>query len=376
VCAVGVAGMAEAGAPLDSAGRPLAPVMAWHDPRGQDAVDRLRQQFGGDELDRRIGHRLRTVSSVAKMGWLADHGGLDGAAVWLGVPELVVHALTGAQVTEHSLASRTGCYDVAARNWLPEVAEGAGLPPTALPEVRAAGTAMGRVTGPGGQWSGLPAGIPVTLAGHDHLAGAEGVGAEPGDALDSMGTAETVLRRTPRLPSAEHALGLRLAVSVRPGGRGFTVVASAVRAGAVLTTAAGILGRAPADLDAMAAACDGVDASALVAPLARGEPVDFPAASPGPIWAGLLHALALSAAEAGRRLEDLLGSAPSRLLAYGGGSRSQEWMRAKAIVAGLPVWRSTVAEAAARGAAVTAGVAAGLWPSAEAAPPPVLEPVI
>jgi xylulokinase len=198
VCAVGVAGMAEAGAPLDSAGRPLAPVMAWHDPRGQDAVDRLRQQFGGDELDRRIGHRLRTVSSVAKMGWLADHGGLDGAAVWLGVPELVVHALTGAQVTEHSLASRTGCYDVAARNWLPEVAEGAGLPATALPEVRAAGTAMGRVTGPGGQWSGLPAGIPVTLAGHDHLAGAEGVGAEPGDALDSMGTAETVLRRTPR----------------------------------------------------------------------------------------------------------------------------------------------------------------------------------
>ncbi|HVM02043.1 MAG TPA: FGGY family carbohydrate kinase, partial [Acidimicrobiales bacterium] len=41
VAAVGIAGMAECGAPLDRSGRPLAPVIGWHDGRGQEAIDRL-----------------------------------------------------------------------------------------------------------------------------------------------------------------------------------------------------------------------------------------------------------------------------------------------------------------------------------------------
>ncbi|MDP1805983.1 MAG: FGGY family carbohydrate kinase, partial [Acidimicrobiales bacterium] len=38
VVAAGVAGIAESGAPLDPAGRALAPVIAWHDERGGEAV--------------------------------------------------------------------------------------------------------------------------------------------------------------------------------------------------------------------------------------------------------------------------------------------------------------------------------------------------
>jgi sugar (pentulose or hexulose) kinase len=38
VRAVGVASMAEAGALLDGSGRPLAPVIAWHDARGDECV--------------------------------------------------------------------------------------------------------------------------------------------------------------------------------------------------------------------------------------------------------------------------------------------------------------------------------------------------
>ena len=35
VAAVGIAGVAESGAPLDAAGRALAPIMAWHDSRAR-----------------------------------------------------------------------------------------------------------------------------------------------------------------------------------------------------------------------------------------------------------------------------------------------------------------------------------------------------
>ena len=143
VAAVGIAGIAESGAPLDRHGRPQAPVIVWHDPRGADVVDGLHRQFG-DDLDRWIGQRLRTVSTVAKLGWLLDHG-VGPVSCWLGVPELVLHALTGSVVTEFSLAARTGAYHVGERRYLAEIIEALGLPHGAFPLVGAAGSVMGRI---------------------------------------------------------------------------------------------------------------------------------------------------------------------------------------------------------------------------------------
>lgn len=57
-----------------------------------------------------------------------------------------------------------------------------------------------------------------------------------------------------------------------------------------------------------------------------------------------------------------------RMVVIGGGGRSAPWLRAKAAVAPVPVWRSSAFEAAARGAALCAGVAAGWWPDVDAAP--------
>jgi sugar (pentulose or hexulose) kinase len=63
-----------------------------------------------------------------------------------------------------------------------------------------------------------------------------------------------------------------------------------------------------------------------------------------------------------------------RLVVFGGGSRSRPWLEAKARAARVPVVRSTVTDAAARGAAMAAGSAAGWWPAGDG-PVPALEPV-
>src|SRR5581483_11068488 len=144
VAAVGVAGMAESGAPL-AAGRPVAPVIAWYDGRGEETVAALESRFGPD-LARRTGRRVRTVSSVAKLGWLLDHG-LAPPKRWLGVPELALFLLTGVEATEHSLAARTGAYDVIERAWLPSVAAQLGLPVGIFPAVRPALRPAGRGAG-------------------------------------------------------------------------------------------------------------------------------------------------------------------------------------------------------------------------------------
>ena len=356
---MGLAGMAESGAPM-AEGHPLGPIVAWFDGRGEDTVSRLNDALG-PELARRIGQRVRSVSSVAKLGWLLDQG-MPLPQRWLGVPETGLFLLTGAEATEYSLAARTGAYDVAARTWMPEVFDVLGVAPDLFPAVRPAGEAMGEVSAASVARFGLPAGIPVTIAGHDHLAAAEGLGVPEDVRCNSVGTAETILGRTTGLPDIERALDLGLAVTVRPGGKGWVVLASAARAGLVLDRLAAELGAPPEELDRLAEKF-----------LADPEPAPEP--SPGVAWAGALQTLVDRWAAGAARMTEMLGPAP-RLVVYGGGSRSRPWLTLKARAAApVPVARVTVPDAVARGAALAAGVAAGWWPTLAAAPPAPLEPV-
>ncbi len=356
VAGVGVAGMAESGVPL-AEGHPLGPILAWFDGRGEETASELVAALGPG-LALRIGQRVRSVSSVAKLGWLLADG-MPLPQRWLGVPETVLYLLTDAEATEHSLAARTGAYDVAAGSWISEVADVLGVSPDIFPAVATAGEPMGEVSAQAAAWYGLPAGVPVTIAGHDHLAAAEGVGADDDDILNSVGTAETLLRRTSVLPDLERSLELGLAVTVRPGGRGWVVLASARRSGQVLEGLAAEHALTPAELDGLAAEVMAGSGSTAA----------------GRAWAEALGDLAERSAGGVERVTELTGPA-SRLLVYGGGSRSQPWLALKArALHPLPVLRVVTSDAVARGAALAAGVAAGWWPSPAAAPPAPLEPV-
>lgn len=372
VVGVGIAGIAESGAPLDRSGAALAPVLAWHDRRGEDVAERLSESFGA-ELGERIGQRLRAVSSVAKLGWLTEHG-VAGVHRWLGVPELGLHALTGAHATEHSLAARTGCWDVGRGGWLHDVAAAAGFSTEVFAEVVPAGQVMGRATRQGAMRFRIPVGVPVTIAGHDHLAGLVGSGADALDMGNSVGTAETVLARSSQLPDVPAALQRGLAVTVFPGDDGWVVLGSAARSGLALSAAAAALGRSEAELDQLSIGGSLLQAPGLRESLQRREPPLLPDGAPGDAWHTLLDELASSTAAAVVRVVGLVGPR-RRLVVFGGGAASRPWLAAKAELAPLPVWRVTAPEAVARGAAIYGGVAAGWWPSPTAAPPPPLEPV-
>lgn len=368
---IGIAGLAESGAPLDRSGTALAPILAWHDRRGEEVAERLSQQLGAG-LPARIGQPLRYVSSVAKLGWLVDHG-LIGASRWLGVPELVLRALTAAEATELSLAARTGCWDVGHGGWLSDVTAAAGFEPGLFPDVAPAGQVMGRVNAAAAATFGLPAGIPVTIAGHDHLAGLVGSGAASDDLGNSVGTAETVIGRSTTLPDLAAAVERGLAVTVFPGGAGWAVLGSAARSGIALTSASAALGQPLSELDELSTGALLLEAPGLRDSLQRREPPLLPEGAAGAVWHTLLHELASLTAAATVRLVGLVGSR-RRLVVFGGGASSRPWLAAKAELCPLPVWRSTAAEAVARGAAAYAGVAAQWWPAPDAAPLPTIEP--
>ena len=205
--AVGVTGMAETGVLLGGEGRPLAPALAWYDPRA-DCED-VRRQLGDDAYRRCTGRENTTVPSLPKLLWLRRHVDEARQAVrFLSVPEWAVHALGGDQVNELSLVSRTGLFDVPGkRPWADALAmldAGAEL----LGEIVAAGQPVGRVS------DAAPEelrGAVLTVAGHDHQTAAYALGAAvDGVVLDSLGTAEALLRTVPAPlgPAAIDAMAL------------------------------------------------------------------------------------------------------------------------------------------------------------------------
>jgi sugar (pentulose or hexulose) kinase len=138
-----------------------------------------------------------------KIRWLTGHSREAGLA-WASIPEWVVWKLGGTRASELSLAARTGMLDVTTRTWWLPLVEWAGLDAAALPPPVLAGTALGQAGHMPGHDLGRCAGAVLTVGGHDHLCAAVGAGAfRDGDAFDSFGTGEAVLRSVPPARSGE-----------------------------------------------------------------------------------------------------------------------------------------------------------------------------
>ena len=371
VRAVGIASMGECGALLRGGDLTPLPIVAWYDPRGAETVTAIRARLG-ESADVSIGRHLRPATSVAKLGWLAERG-YPVAGRWLSMAGLVSWLLTGVAAGEESLACTSGAYDPYERRFLEPVLRAAGLPDLTFPRPARAGDTAGLVHEAGGSWSGLPRGIPVTIAGHDHLVGAIGAGAGVADLVDSMGTGEPQLRAvTGDLPTltAQQVGPLGLTVSRWPGSPFAAVLHESLRPGVALGRLTALLGaRSAAELDAeveRAVADDGIPAAdagigELVRALhAEDDGVQLPDAPRHHIWAWTLDHLARLAQEGADRLAAVAG-APRRMLLTGGGAASVPWVRAKRRLASVPVLVPQVSEAGGRGAALFAGVAAGWW---------------
>ncbi len=195
VRSIGVAGLAESGALLDAAGRPVAPVIAWFDHRGGHEMEQAGRESPGfaARFEQTTGLPWSTQATIAKLMWLRASGCLAGpASTWLSVPEWIVFALGGEAVREPSLASRTGLIDQGTGDVWPDALAAAGLPSRILPGERP-GLPAGYLGHEGA--ASCAAGAVLTVAGHDHPVAAIGAGAvEAGELFNSSGTADVLAR--------------------------------------------------------------------------------------------------------------------------------------------------------------------------------------
>lgn len=185
---------------LDDAGRPTTPVITWADSRAAEEARELRTGPHGEGLHLRTGTPVHPMSPLTKLSWFArqEPGTLAQARWWVGLKELLVHALTGEVVTELSSASTTGMLDLASRDWDPQAVDLAGVRRDQLPQVRPTTTVL-RLCAGAAAATGLPAGTPVVLGAADGPLGNLGTGAiGRGVAGLSLGTSGAVRMVVPR----------------------------------------------------------------------------------------------------------------------------------------------------------------------------------
>jgi sugar (pentulose or hexulose) kinase len=220
--AIGVTSMAETGLLLDLATeQPRTPLIPWFDTGATAQAERL--EATGDPLVafRRSGIQPNFKCGLAKILWLREALGADlKGARWLGMADYIVYRLTGAWVTDYSLAGRTYAFDIASKQWddawLASFDVSADIFPEALPATETAGRLIPAVAAE----LGLAAGTPVSVAGHDHVCAAfVGAALQPGQVFDSMGTAEVLTGALPERPlnRRDFRSGLSYGCHVAPG---------------------------------------------------------------------------------------------------------------------------------------------------------------
>jgi sugar (pentulose or hexulose) kinase len=363
VVALGVASMAESGIITDGADSPLAPVIAWHDHRDQQQLQALQADIGGARFSRRTGLPLWTQWSLTKHRWLRDNDpAIATAQHRYSVAEWIVRRLGGQRASELSLASRTGWLDLQTATPWTETLEWAGASESLLAALVPAGTPLGTAKA-AGPHAAIDEAI-LTVAGHDHQAAALGLGCyRPGDEFDSCGTAEAILRTA--------APGLPDDVVERLAAQGVTVGWNAVRdhwcllgatqGGLVLgkvMTALGVGRDGLAELDRAAEGAADVPDAVSLGPGA-GDVTINPKAAPGQVWRAATRAVSTQAARLSGVISEASGARTEVVIA-GGWTHSSAFMAAKRADAGV-LRRATSPEAGCRGAALLAGLAAGVY---------------
>jgi gluconokinase len=104
---------------VDAQGVPLTRCITWADNRAAAWAERIRRDPGGDAIYRRTGTPIHPMSPLAKLAWLRDEQPevFARAARFAGIKEFVFFRLFGQWIVDHSIASATGLFNLAALDW-------------------------------------------------------------------------------------------------------------------------------------------------------------------------------------------------------------------------------------------------------------------
>lgn len=342
---IGLSGHMHGATLLDKGDEVLRPCILWNDTRSHEEAAEL----DGDPMFRRVtGNIVFPGFTAPKLLWVQRHE----PQVWSRVAKVLLPKdylrlwLTGEHVGEMSDAAGTSWLDTGRRDWSDDLLSATGLTRDHMPRLVEGSEVSGTLRAALAKRWGLPAGVVVAGGGGDNAASGVGVGVvRAGEAFVSLGTSGVLFAANDgyqpdpatavhtfchALPNTWHQMGVILAATD----------ALNWYARLVGTDAAHLTG----ELGALQA-----PGKTLFLPYLGGERTPLNSASVRAAFTGLEHATDRQAATravlegvtyAIRDSRDALAATGTRirhLLAVGGGSRSDYWLRLVATALNCPV---------------------------------------
>jgi len=371
---------------LDGQGSAVRPALIWCDVRTEKQCRDLTAKIGHERLIELTCNPALANFTLTKLLWVRENEPENWKRVRsVMLPkDYVRFRLTGERATDMADASGTLLLNVAHRRWSQEMLQAAELDERLLPTLSESPEVCGKISGKGAAETGLRVGTPVVAGAGDQAAGAVGMGiVAPGTVSATIGTSGVVFAATDRpaldphgrvhtfchaIPGRWHVMGVTQAAGLslrwfrdtfatNPGGAResydqLTAEAAKIPAGSDgLLWTPYLMGERTPHLDSNArGALVGLTASHTRAHVVR----------------AILEGVAFSLRDTFTLFSEMKVPV-STIRLGGGGARSPLWRQIQADVFGHAVEILEAEEGAAYGAALLAGVGAGLWPTVDAA---------
>ncbi len=282
IAAIGVSSQGAALQLLDAKQQPLGPVISWLDGRGRPFDEAITTDRGEDFFAQHIGRNRATMTIGQMLRLRAQDPGMVRRAKYLGyVGDCIVGRLCGRRAHDSSSLSIAGLLNPALGRADPQVLDLLAVREDSLPELLPVTTPAGTLRTEVAHQTGLPAGIPVSVAVHDQYAAALGVGSvDPGSVCLGTGTAWVLVANMARL--ARPVTGGAF-VCPHPVKGIYGQLLSMVNGGSSIDWAINLAGgparrpgRVDDALDAVPPASDGLQFWPLLSPAGSPRPFDQP----------------------------------------------------------------------------------------------------
>lgn len=385
---VAVTGMGMDGVPLDREGRWLYPFISWHCPRTEPQYRWWLDQIGTEKQFGIGGNQIWVFNTALRLRWMAENEPeiLDRTHKWVLIEDFINHQLCGALATDYSMASTTLLFDQRRQCWSEDLLDRSGIDASILCDPQPSGTVLGTVHSAAAELTGLPAGTPVVLGGHDYLCGALPTGVfRPGVLGDVTGTWEMVVAALdePVLTPEVLQMGILVDSHVARGrwaAMGATVAAEQLEwfrreYGQPESRRAADEGGVDWDylMQAAEASAPGA-AGCLFLPHMSGSHcpvVDHRSSgafvglknttTKGDMLRAIIEGLDYQFLQVVQGFGHSLNVHPDRIVAIGGAVHNRFWMQNKADVVGTVIEVPEIDEAVVLGAAVLAGIGVGIY---------------
>lgn len=380
--AVAVTGMGMDGVPIDQSGQWLYPFISWHCPRTAPQHAWWMENVGPAKQFHLTGNPIWPINSALRILWMRQNEPaiLDRTHKWLLIEDYVNFMLSGEMATDYSMACNTLLFDANTKDYVDELLTISGINRSMLADPKPSGTIMGEVTARAAEATGLAAGTPVVLGGHDFLCACLPVGAyKPGVVQDVIGTWEIIVAGMAKPVVTPEVRDMGWWIDAHVARDTYAAMGSAVAADMLewYRREFGTVDGKEADwkdlIDEARQSPPGANGvmflphfSGSTIPIIDGQSRGAFAGlrnrvTRGDMLRAIMEGLNFQFLQILKGVEGALQVTPEKFVAVGGGVQNDLWMQAKADAVGKPIEAPDIEEATPLGAAILAGIGIGFY---------------